>query len=86
MEQVVGVVVDGGGGADFTSDLEKDNATFKFDGSQVGKVGVGSAPNSFKVEGSDSSTRLDIQNGLTRRRPSKSRAATRARGWIFKMV
>jgi hypothetical protein len=56
MAQAVGV------GADFTSDLEKDNITFKFGGSQVGKVGLGSSSNSLKVEGSDSSTRLDIQN------------------------
>jgi hypothetical protein len=46
----------------YNSELSSSAVTFSFGQSQVGKVGLGSSTNSLKVEGSDSSTRLDIQN------------------------
>jgi hypothetical protein len=46
----------------YNSELSNSAVTFSFGQNQVGKVGLGSSSNSLKVEGSDSSTRLDIQN------------------------
>lgn len=51
-----------GGGQSFANELSNTAITFSSSGSQLGKIGLGSSSNSLKVEGSDSSTRLDIQN------------------------
>jgi hypothetical protein len=47
------------------NELSNTAITFSSGGSQLGKIGLGSSSNSLKVEGSDSNTKLDIQNAGT---------------------